>query len=179
MNNKDTCGVYKILCLSNKKYYIGSSKTISRRWYEHKWLLRSGKHYSRYLQMSWNKYGENSFIFSVLEECDHGDRADLELKFISIFSPRFNTMTEPGKGTGTLHRINTTAANRRRAEKIVSCPHNHYYTPENTRILSSGKRQCKECWKIRSRKRWAARTSEQIEKDRLYKREYYLIKKAS
>lgn len=49
--------------------YIGSSKNIKNRWYTHKKLLAEGTHHCTYLQNAWNKYGEPSFEFQVLEEC--------------------------------------------------------------------------------------------------------------
>ena len=61
-------GVYKITNLVNGKFYIGSSKDIDWRWYCHKHYLKSGKHDNPKLQHSWNKHGENTFIFDIIEE---------------------------------------------------------------------------------------------------------------
>ena len=61
-------GVYQILNLVNGKFYIGSSVNIQRRFSTHRTLLRLGEHPNKYLQNAWNKYGENSFRFIILEE---------------------------------------------------------------------------------------------------------------
>lgn len=61
-------GIYCIKNISNNKVYIGSSVNIVGRWYSHKTKLRHNKHENGYLQHSWNKYGEHSFIFEVIEE---------------------------------------------------------------------------------------------------------------
>lgn len=49
--------------------YIGQSKTIQRRWHDHLKCLRDGKHVNRHLQAAFQKYGEDAFEFSVIEEC--------------------------------------------------------------------------------------------------------------
>jgi group I intron endonuclease len=62
-------GIYKILNTINNKIYIGSAIDIKKRWRDHKWYLKKNKHHNLHLQSSWNKYGENSFEFSILLEC--------------------------------------------------------------------------------------------------------------
>lgn len=69
-----TCGVYEIVNTVNGKRYVGSSKNIEKREKEHFNDLRRGRHHAIALQRAWNKYGENNFYFSVIEEC-----ADVEL----------------------------------------------------------------------------------------------------
>lgn len=51
----------------NNKCYIGSSNNMSRRKKEHFGLLKINKHGNIYMQSSFNKYGEGSFVFIVLE----------------------------------------------------------------------------------------------------------------
>lgn len=63
-------GVYKISCASNNKFYIGSSKDLYKRWQSHLYNLRGNKHINAHLQRSFNKYGEESFTFEILEICD-------------------------------------------------------------------------------------------------------------
>ncbi len=61
-------GVYKIKCLGNEKVYIGSTcKTFLSRWEIHLRLLRQNKHHSIHLQNSFNKFGEDSLVFEILE----------------------------------------------------------------------------------------------------------------
>lgn len=62
-----TVGIYQIKNKANEKIYIGSSINIKDRWRWHNWALKSQKHHSRYLQRAWNKYGEENFIFEILE----------------------------------------------------------------------------------------------------------------
>jgi group I intron endonuclease len=60
--------IYRITCVENGKFYIGSTVNRSQRWSRHRRELRLGQHKNQSLQASWNKYGESSFIFEVVEE---------------------------------------------------------------------------------------------------------------
>ncbi len=62
-------GIYQILCLSNSKVYIGRAYDLSRRKNRHFYDLRKGNHRNSHLQNTFNKYGEESFIFEAIEEC--------------------------------------------------------------------------------------------------------------
>lgn len=60
-------GIYRITCAVTGGFYIGSSINLSRRWSEHRNSLRKNAHSNRKLQHAWNKYGEDVFIFEILE----------------------------------------------------------------------------------------------------------------
>ncbi len=62
--------VYLIINLINNKKYIGSTCNYARRKREHLWMLRNNKHKNPHLQLAYNKYGEDNFIFSVLEKIE-------------------------------------------------------------------------------------------------------------
>ena len=61
-------GVYKIINVVNNKFYVGSAVDLKRRKTRHFSELRTGKHNNRYLQAAWVKYGEQAFVFVVIEE---------------------------------------------------------------------------------------------------------------
>ncbi len=63
------CGIYKIENVTDGKIYIGSSVTLKNRKYKHFWMLQKGIHDNNHLQHSYNKFGQDSFIFDVLEVC--------------------------------------------------------------------------------------------------------------
>lgn len=63
-----TSGIYKITCLPTKKIYIGSGKNLEQRWLLHARELRGNRHVNARLQHAWNKYGESSFVFEVIEQ---------------------------------------------------------------------------------------------------------------
>jgi len=66
-----TRGIYKIKNIKNNKVYIGSSVNISSRWQQHKSCLRRGNHHCIGLQRAWKKFGEDSFVFTILETVDN------------------------------------------------------------------------------------------------------------
>ena len=61
-------GIYKIINIVNNKFYVGSAVDLKRRKTRHFSELRNGKHNNRYLQAAWVKYGEQAFVFVVVEE---------------------------------------------------------------------------------------------------------------
>jgi group I intron endonuclease len=62
-------GIYRIRNKANDNAYYGSSKNIKKRWYRHRYDLSLGVHANIVLQRAWDKYGENEFVFEVIEEC--------------------------------------------------------------------------------------------------------------
>lgn len=64
----NTSGVYAIKNNANGMVYVGQSTFIERRWMQHRSDLRAGRHESRLLQEAWNKFGEDSFVFIILEK---------------------------------------------------------------------------------------------------------------
>lgn len=62
-----TSGIYKITCTANKRFYIGSSSNLSARKGHHWSALKRNQHHNPHIQRAWNKYGEQSFTFEVLE----------------------------------------------------------------------------------------------------------------
>lgn len=61
-------GIYKIINVVNNKFYVGSAVDLKRRKARHFSELRTGRHNNRHLQAAWVKYGEQAFIFVVVEE---------------------------------------------------------------------------------------------------------------
>jgi group I intron endonuclease len=80
------CGIYKIENKVNGKIYIGSSIEVHVRLMNHKYMLRANKHDNEYLQKSFNKYGEDNFIFSLVELCDIAELIVKENFYIDKFS---------------------------------------------------------------------------------------------
>jgi len=59
--------IYKIINLVNSKFYVGSTINQKTRFRQHRKLLRGNRHHCKHLQAAWNKYGEDKFLFAVLE----------------------------------------------------------------------------------------------------------------
>lgn len=64
-------GIYKISCDQEDRVYIGSSTNIDRRWREHRRMLKAETHHCAALQLAWDAYGDESFIFDVVELCEN------------------------------------------------------------------------------------------------------------
>jgi group I intron endonuclease len=60
--------IYRITNMANDNYYIGSAESFVRRQWQHKYDLKRGTHKNPKLQAAWNKYGEDMFVFEVIEE---------------------------------------------------------------------------------------------------------------
>ena len=82
---KDLCGIYKITCVVNNVCYVGQSTNIKERWKHHKSDLKSNKHYNRYLQNIYNKYGESNFLYEILEKCSIEELDKKEKYWIAYF----------------------------------------------------------------------------------------------
>lgn len=83
-------GIYCIENVTNHKTYIGSSKNIYQRLLKHFALLRHNKHQNAHLQNAWNKYGENSFRWFILELCDSKELTEKEQYCIDLFGAEYN-----------------------------------------------------------------------------------------
>lgn len=80
-------GVYCILCLKNRKIYIGQSVNIKKRFVNHRYMLRKGTHNNKNLQKAWNKYGQEMFKFFLIEETTKKAIHKRELWWIKTLQP--------------------------------------------------------------------------------------------
>jgi len=87
-------GIYCFENTINNKKYIGYSNFIRRRKKEHLYYLRKGKHHNSYFQNAWNKYGEGSFVFKILQECPLSSCSNMEIYWIAYF----NSFIDDGEG---------------------------------------------------------------------------------
>lgn len=79
-------GIYSIVNNINGKIYIGQSKNIDKRKFQHLNNLRKNKHVNIYLQNAWNKYGEHNFEYNIIEEiCDENELDNKEKEYIDFF----------------------------------------------------------------------------------------------
>lgn len=85
---KNKMGIYKITTIHNNKIYIGKTEDrFIERYWSHYWHLKSNSHYNQYLQNVFNKYGDEDFVFEVLEECDcNSNIMEKEIHYISIYN---------------------------------------------------------------------------------------------
>lgn len=62
--------IYKIINVLNGKFYVGSTKNMYQRTYNHRRRLRKKTHHCKHLQAAWDLYGEDAFVFVVVETVD-------------------------------------------------------------------------------------------------------------
>lgn len=64
--------IYCLKCTVNNKTYVGQTVNLGNRKSAHLYALRRDKHPNKLIQADFNLYGEERFIFEVLEEFDSG-----------------------------------------------------------------------------------------------------------
>lgn len=113
--NMVTVGIYQIRNLKNGKIYIGSTvkNGFKLRWYDHRKTLRKNCHDNDRLQKSWNKHGEQNFIFEILEQIDYPrwypeyrksrEILDIEQWYIDWLKPEHNICQIAGNIMGFKH----------------------------------------------------------------------------
>lgn len=81
-------GVYQILNTKNNKCYIGQSLDIQKRLEEHYSMLNSliYNHHSAKLQEDWDKYGDEAFVASIVEECPEHLLEEREKYWIAFYN---------------------------------------------------------------------------------------------
>lgn len=97
------CGIYEFFNLENGKRYVGSSKDIYNRLHEHYYNLKSNKAHNKHFQAAWNKYGEESFLYNVLEFCNEDVRFEREQYYIDFIQPEYNLTNNVIANTG--HKV--------------------------------------------------------------------------
>lgn len=120
-----TCGIYSIKNKIDGKLYIGKAVNIEGRFRTHISSLKKNKHDNDYLQNAWNKYGSESFEFSILEKCDKDSLNDREIFHISNLKtkrPGGYNLTDGGDGItnpsdSTRKKISESMTGKKRSEE--------------------------------------------------------------
>lgn len=110
--NLNRCGIYRITCTANNRFYVGSAKNIRLRWKLHRTHLRMGIHHNKPLQKAWDKYEEKCFVFDTLEFCSLDDVIQCEQKWLDKLMPYkrgvgFNVLSTAYSSVGLKHSDKT------------------------------------------------------------------------
>ena len=104
---KRMSGIYKIINKTNGKYYIGKAANVYSRFkWEHVVDLNKNQHHNKYLQNSWNKYGQENFECFLIEKVPVDNLTAAEQKYLDIAKldgkhKCYNIdMTSEGRGYG-------------------------------------------------------------------------------
>lgn len=80
-------GIYKITNKQNGKVYIGQSRNIASRWYQHKLSAQKPKRGDdHHFVSALKKYGADEFTFEVLEKCKVEELNDREIYWIAYYN---------------------------------------------------------------------------------------------
>jgi group I intron endonuclease len=110
-------GIYKIMNKINGDSYYGSSINIEKRWRRHINDLKNGKHHNIKLQRAWVKYGEDNFIFEIIEECDKEGILIVEQKYLDL-NPKYNIGVKSSGGDNISNNPNRKKIVKRISDSI-------------------------------------------------------------
>ena len=109
-------GIYLIRNVINNKKYVGSTIDLRQRWGEHRRTLRLNQHRNIYLQRAWNKYGEENFEFTFLEECSENMlliREDAWINYYDSIQNGYNLVTAKRHSVSEKTRANMSIAQKK------------------------------------------------------------------
>lgn len=160
-------GVYAITNVLTDTVYYGQAENIEGRLRTHRSCLARGRHGNSHLQASWNKYGEDAFVFTPLYLIPAGDMTTREKHCIDdaygiglrlfnqrVASPSANTGIKfpaeirarvsaamKGRALSSAHRANLSVAARHRSPehlaKIASALRGRRRPPETIAKMSA------------------------------------------
>lgn len=100
-------GIYLIINTKTNCVYVGSAVDIKRRFRQHRHQLRNNKHYSTYLQRSWNKHKEENFKFTKFFSCSKKDLIKYEKIIFKYFNKKYNLSKIEPTRLGSKHSKKT------------------------------------------------------------------------
>ena len=80
---KRECGVYKIECVKSGRFYYGGTTHMYNRFNCHMSFLRNNSHPVTALQNDFNRYGEDSIVFTKLHICKPTEVAANEAVYVN------------------------------------------------------------------------------------------------
>ncbi len=123
-----TPSIYQIRHIASGKVYVGSAVDPRGRRHTHVSALRRGVHHSQYLQHAWNKYGEDAFVFEVIEPVlfveDLITREQYWIDALRAGDRKcgYNVSPTAGSALGTKHTDETCVVRSERAKVLGADP---------------------------------------------------------
>lgn len=115
-------GVYLIRNRYTGRKYIGSAQDFEARWKLHQVNLRTGKHHNRHMQASYDKHGEETFEYYVLERCPLDQLIAREQYWINEIPTQYNVCKVAGSRQGVRNTPEHNAAIAAKARTRWSDP---------------------------------------------------------
>ena len=143
-------GIYQIVNTVNGKRYIGSASKLGKRWGQHRYALKNGKHCNRHLLAAWRKYGDKNFVFKRLLVCATQNLVMYEQLCIDALKPEYNKRQQAHSNVGVkvsdktkqkLREINTgkklSAQTRLKMVGWQNAAGKHHISPEAREKMSA------------------------------------------
>jgi len=155
-------GIYAIVNTVNGRRYVGRASNIRTRCNSHRYYLRAGKHDNQHLQRAWNKYGEESFRFVVLEYILPEFLLDIEQKYLDKNKKGYNIVRcAEASMRGFKHRAES---RKKMSEALMG----RVVSPETRAKISAAnkgkKRTPEQCARISASHKGIVQSAEQREK---------------
>lgn len=99
-NDKDvpltSSGIYCITFKESSRKYVGQTKVFGKRLKQHLRELQKNIHFNDILQRSFNKYGIESFVFIILEECGEMELSQREIYWAEVYKDYLMNLGQVG-----------------------------------------------------------------------------------
>lgn len=95
-----TSGIYRITCTINQKIYIGSAINLRKRFSQHLSDFHKKTHHNTILQRAWDKHGDGTFTFEIIEFTSIPLLIEREQYWIDTLKPTFNINPTAGSCYG-------------------------------------------------------------------------------
>jgi group I intron endonuclease len=137
----NTSGIYLFKNDINGLVYVGSSNKINHRKNQHISALRLKKHSNKKFQNAYDKYGEENFSFSILEECPKEiliEREQFWIDFYESFKPKkgYNLNSKAERGVFSEESKRKISENHKRywKGKTFSIEHRNKMSKNNSKF---------------------------------------------
>ena len=132
-------GIYCLLNIVNGNRYIGQAVDLQARKYDHFCSLRKSRHRNSHLQRAYEKYGEGSFLFKILEFCYKDNLTEREQFWID----KYGFQNLYNQAPATKSRLGLPTSNETRAKLSLALKAHHQSHPmslETRHKIGSGNR---------------------------------------
>jgi hypothetical protein len=113
-----TCGIYKITSPSGN-CYVGQSVNIEKRWMAHRYSVKKERH-NRAFTNAVKKYGIDSFVFEILEECSVDELTDREQFWMDKLKPKYCSMKSQLRRNVAVGRAKITHTSENNEWRVVT-----------------------------------------------------------
>lgn len=130
--NRDKSGIYMWKNNNNKKFYIGSSVDLKRRFNSYFNLNYLVKESRLHLHRALLKHGFSAFSLYVIEYCEKENLIDREQYYFDLLKPNYNICTIAGSTLGRSHDEKTKENISKSKKGTYSEEDNHFHGKTHT-----------------------------------------------